>query len=65
MCDDMKSSQKIHEDGILMLLFPWDLDLITWMGHQIPSEGEKILIQGPRQIKFMFVWNVFENQSQK
>ena len=55
MCDGMKSSPKINEDGILMLLFPGDLDLITLMGHQIPSEGEKILIQGPRQIKFMFV----------
>ena len=50
MCDDKKSSQKIHEDGILMLLFPGDLDFITWMGHEIPSQGEKILIQGPRQI---------------
>ena len=45
MCDDKKLSPKIHEDDILMLLFPGDLDLITWMGHQIPSEGEKILIQ--------------------
>ena len=26
---------------MLMLLFPGDLDLITWMGHQIPSEGDK------------------------
>ena len=68
MCDDKKTSQKIHEDGILMLLFPGDLDWITWMVHQIPSEGEKILIQGPRQIQLMFVslvQNVFENQSQK
>ena len=42
--------KKIHEDGILISLFPGDLDLITWMGYQIPVEGEKILIQGPRLI---------------
>ena len=29
MFDDKKSSKKIHEDGILMLLFPGDLDLIS------------------------------------
>ena len=42
--------RNIHEDGILMLLLPGNLDLITCMGHQIPSEGEKILIQGSRKI---------------
>ena len=47
------SHPKIHEGGILMLLFPGELELITWMGHQIPSEVEKILIQGPRKIKLM------------
>ena len=50
MCDDKKSSKNIYEDGILMLLVPGDLDLITWMGHEIPSAGEKILIQGSRKI---------------
>ena len=29
MYDDKKSSKTIYEDGILMLLFPRDLDLIT------------------------------------
>ena len=29
MCDDKKSSQNIHEDGVLMLLVPGNLDLIA------------------------------------
>ena len=28
-CVMTRNHQKIHEDGILMLLFPGDLDLIT------------------------------------
>ena len=50
MCDDKKSSQNIHKDDILMLRVPGSLDLITWIGQQIPSEGEKILTQGSRKI---------------
>ena len=42
--------KNIHEDGILMLLVPGNLDLIAWMGHQNPSEGEKILIRGSGKI---------------
>ena len=42
--------KKLYEDGVLMLLFPGDLVLITCMGHQIPPDCEKILIQGPRKV---------------
>ena len=41
LCVMTRSHPKIYEDGILMLLFPGHLDLITYMGHQLPSEGEK------------------------
>ena len=49
MCDDKKSSQNIYEYGIIMLLVPGNLDLITSMGHQISSEGEKILYKVPER----------------